>query len=122
MQCENHPEVKAIGRCSDCMGAFCANCLTLKPGERYCSSCSPLILQDDNITYKEARDALKIAIIGTIFIGLILEPIAIAKALKARKKINANPRLSGLGKANVAMAISIVYLLLFTVLIVAISL
>jgi len=42
-------------------------------------------------------------IIGIFFcFGIILEPLAIQKALKARKMIEANPRVTGSGKATAA--------------------
>lgn len=66
---------------------------------------------------KEASDAFKFAIIGLLIIGIILEPIAISKALKAKKMINSNPRLTGSGKANAAIIIGIIYLILIITLI-----
>ena len=62
---------------------------------------------------KEANDALKYAIIGIFCFGIILEPIAIAKALKAKKMMAANPRLTGSGKATAALIIAIVGLVLW---------
>lgn len=123
MKCENHSDVQAIGRCADCMGAFCADCLVAALGERYCTSCRPTAIREKTAApCKEATDALKMAVIGLIIIGIVLEPIAISKALKARKIINSNPHLTGLGKANAALVISVIYLLLLTLFIVALNL
>lgn len=65
------------------------------------------------IPCKEAKDALMYSIIGIFCIGIILEPIAIMKALKAKKMIAMNPRLTGSGKATAALIIACVGLLLW---------
>ena len=62
---------------------------------------------------KEAGSALTYAIVGLFCLGIILEPIAISKALKARKMMELNPRLTGSGKANAALMIAIVGLVLW---------
>jgi hypothetical protein len=54
----------------------------------------------------EANEALKYALFGLLCIGIILEPIAISKALAAKKKIAANPGMAGSGKATAAMVIA----------------
>jgi hypothetical protein len=61
----------------------------------------------------EANEALKYAIIGIFCFGIILEPIAISKAMKAKKMMAANPNLTGSGKANAAIAIGIIGLVLW---------
>jgi hypothetical protein len=61
----------------------------------------------------EADDALKFAIIGIFCFGIILEPMAISKALKARKLIEANPALTGSGKTTAALIIAAFGLLLW---------
>jgi hypothetical protein len=62
---------------------------------------------------KEAGSALTYAIVGLFCFGIILEPIAISKALKARKMMEANPSLTGSGKAGAALVIAIVGLVLW---------
>lgn len=64
---------------------------------------------------KEAGTALTYAIIGIFCFGIILEPIAISKALKAKKIMELNPRLTGSGKANAALVIAIVGLVLWVI-------
>ncbi len=59
---------------------------------------------------KEAGEALAYAIIGIFCFGIILEPIAIFKALKAKKMIAADPTLTGGGQATAALIISSVLL------------
>ena len=55
------------------------------------------------------------AVIGLFCFGIILEPIAISKAMKAKKMMEANPNLTGSGKANAALAIAIIGLVLWVV-------
>ena len=70
--------------------------------------------EETTIACKEASDALKFALIGVLIIGIILEPIAIAKALRAKKMINEDSRLTGSGKANAALIIAIIYLMMIS--------
>jgi len=71
------------------------------------------MLEEATIPCKEASEALTYAIIGIFCCGIILEPIAISKALKAKKMMQMNPRLSGSGKATAALIIGIVALVLW---------
>jgi hypothetical protein len=118
MQCKNHPSVEAIDRCAGCAEPFCGNCLIDVSGRKYCGSCKvlalqgqPIVLEEASLPCKEADEALKYALVGIICFGIILEPLAIAKALKARKMIALNPRLTGGGKATAALIIACVLLL-----------
>ena len=110
--CQNHPGIQALDKCTDCMGAFCSDCLTVIGDEKYCDSCSSVLFRDvETLPCKEASDALKCAVFGLVFIGIILEPIAIFKAFKAKDMINKNPRLTGSGKATAALIIAVIYFL-----------
>jgi len=71
------------------------------------------------IPCKEAGEALTNAIIGLFCFGIILEPMAISKAMKAKRMIEMNPQLTGSGKANAALIIAIVGLILWILGIVA---
>ena len=90
-------------------------------GQKYCGSCKVLavqgapVIEGAMLPCKEAGEALKYAIIGIFCFGIILEPIAIAKALKAKKIMALNPRLSGAGKATAALTIGIVALVLWVI-------
>jgi len=75
---------------------------------------APVLDEGDN-PCKEAGEALTYAIVGIFCCGIILEPIAIQKALQAKKMINADPRLSGMGKANTALILGIIGLVLWVV-------
>ena len=121
MNCKNHPDVQAAGRCAGCAEPFCRNCLVDIKGQKYCGSCKTMALSGQAVVVpeaatlpcREADEALKYAIIGIFCFGIVLEPIAIQKALKAKKMIEANPRLTGSGKATAALIIAIVGLILW---------
>jgi hypothetical protein len=123
MQCKNHPEIPATDRCAGCAEPFCPDCLVTMNGQKYCASCkvmalrgqAPVIVEEATIPCKEASEALKYAIIGIFCFGIILEPIAINKALKARKMIAMNPRLTGSGKATAALIIGVIALILWVI-------
>ncbi len=120
MYCKNHPQVAAVDRCAGCAESFCANCLLDIKGQKYCGSCKtlavtaqPVVAEAATMPCQEANEALKYAIVGIFCFGIILEPIAISKALKARRMIEMNPRLTGAGKATAALIVGIVALLLW---------
>ena len=120
MQCKNHPEVAAIERCTGCAEPFCGDCLVDMHGQKYCGSCKvmalkgrPLIVEEATLPCKEANEALTYAIVGLFCFGIILEPIALSKAFKAKKMIAMNPRLSGSGKVTAAIIIGIIGLILW---------
>jgi len=115
MQCKNHPNVMAVDRCAGCAEAFCPNCLVSIQGKNYCASCKVMAVQGQpmveqaTIPCAEASSALAYAIVGILCVlGIILGPIAISKALKAKKMMALNPRLTGSGKATAALVIGIV--------------
>jgi len=62
---------------------------------------------------KEAGEALTMAIVSLFCFGFILGPIAISKAMKAKKIMEQNPRLTGSGKATAALIIGILALVLW---------
>jgi len=122
MQCKNHPEVPAVDRCAGCAESFCNDCLVEIHGQKYCGSCKTMALrgampmvEEATIPCKEAGEALTYAIIGIFCFGIILEPIAISKAIKAKKMMQMNPRLTGSGKATAALIIGIVGLVLWII-------
>ena len=125
IQCKNHPDVQATDRCTGCAETFCANCLVNIGGQKYCGSCKVLavsgrpIAEQATIPSALANDALKYSLIGIILCGIVLEPMAIYKAIQAKKEIAADPMLTGEGKANAALIIGIITLVLWLVGIVA---
>jgi hypothetical protein len=122
MDCRNHPGVAAIARCAGCAEAFCSNCLVDIKGQKYCGSCKVLALQGKPAvaqvvtkTCKEAKDALVMAIVGLFCFGIILEPMALIKASKAKKLMAADPTLSGSGMATAATIIAAIGLVLWVI-------
>lgn len=69
--------------------------------------------EEATLPCKEANEALTYAIVGIFCCGIILEPVAISKALKAKRMIAMNPRLTGSGKCTAALIIAIVGLVLW---------
>lgn len=122
VECKNHQAVQATDKCSECWEAFCADCLIEIQGEQFCRSCNAMMIKEKiTLPCKQASDALKFAIVGILIIGIILEPIAILKALKAKKMIRADRRLTGSNKATAALIIAVIYLLLITLLFVVLN-
>jgi hypothetical protein len=122
MECRNHAAAPATDRCAGCMEPFCPNCLVTVKGRSYCASCKVMAVREGAVVFdqlseecKEANEALKYAIIGIFCLGIILEPIAISKALAAKKMMAANPNLTGSGKATAALVIGIIGLVLWLV-------
>jgi len=60
-----------------------------------------------------ANEALIMSLIGIVCFGIILEPLALYRAIKARKEIRESPYpMSGEGKATAAIVISSLVLLM----------
>lgn len=122
MECKNHAGVEAVSRCTGCAEAFCDNCLVEVKGQKYCAECKQMAIsgtlpqmEEGTIPCKEAGEALKYAIIGIFCFGIILGPVAISKALKAKKMIEKNPDLTGSGKATAALIIGIIVVILWVI-------
>ena len=68
---------------------------------------------DGNMTCEEAGKALTYGIVGMFCLGFIFGPMAIQKAVEARRLIREDPRLTGLAKANVALILGVIALILW---------
>src|SRR2546429_8270068 len=123
MQCKNHPSVEAVDRCTGCAEPFCPDCLVEIHGQKYCGACKVMAIQgqptvlaeEATIPCKEANEALTYAIVGIFCFGIILEPVALSKAAKAKKMIDLNPRLLGSGKVTAARIIAVIALILWVI-------
>jgi hypothetical protein len=122
MDCKNHAGVPAVTRCAGCAEPFCSNCLVDIKGQKFCGSCKVMALQGRPAAFqvatktcKEAKDALIMAIVGLFCFGIILEPLALVKASKARKAMQADPTLSGGGMATAATVIAVIGLVLWVI-------
>ncbi len=120
MTCKNHPDTPAVDRCAGCAEPFCSDCLVEMHGQKYCGSCKimalkgqPVVVEAATIPCKEANEALTYSIVGIFCFGIILEPIALVKASKARKMIAMNPQLQGSGKVLAATIIASIALCLW---------
>ena len=112
MDCINHETAEAVDRCAGCAEPYCKNCLVDLSGIQYCMDCKymavvepPAVEVEPTLRLKEADDALKYALIGIFCFGIILGPMAIAKANEAKKVIQEDPRYKGAGKVNAAYII-----------------
>jgi hypothetical protein len=121
MNCRNHEGVPAEDRCAGCAEGFCSHCLVQVAGRKYCSACKVMAVQgppqltDGNMACEEAQQALNYAIIGIFCFGIVFGPMAISKAVAARRLIREDPRLTGEAKANVALILGIMVLLLWLI-------
>ncbi|MFO1512093.1 MAG: DUF4190 domain-containing protein [Verrucomicrobiota bacterium] len=119
MNCKNHPETAAEERCSGCAELFCGECLVEVLGQKYCGSCKvmtvkgPPPIEEGNEPCEAASKALTYSIVGIFCFGIVLGPMAIAKAIEAKKQIRDDPRLAGLVKANIGLLLGITVLALW---------
>lgn len=113
MECRNHSGVPAAERCTGCAEGFCNECLVEVAGQKYCASCKvmavkgPPPVQEGDKPCETAGKALTYSILAFFCFGIIFGPIAVSKAVEAKKEIRQNPELAGLAKANVAMLLGI---------------
>lgn len=113
MQCKNHSSVAAADRCTGCAEPFCVDCLVEIQGQKYCGACKvmalkgrPLVVErGGTVPCKEASEALTMAILSLFCFGIVLGPLAISKASKAKALIASDPDLTGSGKATAAQII-----------------
>lgn len=107
-----------MDRCIGCAEPFCGDCLVEIHGQKYCGACKVLAIKGDleveeepTLPCKAANEALICAIVGLFCCGIILSPIALVKAVEARKLITADSRLQGSGKVTVAIIIAVIALI-----------
>jgi hypothetical protein len=111
MKCCNHPDLEAQSMCVSCGRPFCTNCVTEIDGKRYCGECKTKVTTGISLPKKpckEATTSLVTAIIGFFIFGIILGPIAISNANKAKKLMAADSSLTGGGKATAGLVIGVI--------------
>jgi hypothetical protein len=117
MQCQNHPDAEATGTCTGCAEPFCASCLVTVRGGTYCAGCKSMAVAGLTpqvvAVCNEAKTALLLAFVGLIFCGIILGPLAIARAQSANRQIDSNPSLGGRGHAQAATVVGILVIVFF---------
>jgi Domain of unknown function (DUF4190) len=118
-ECKNHPGVIAVDRCAGCAEAFCRNCMVTVGGHNYCASCKVMAMQgrpmfeQATVPSALADEAMKYGIISIFCFGIFTGPMAISKAIKAKKEISEDPTLTGEGKANAGLILGIIGLVLW---------
>jgi len=111
--------MEALDRCTGCAETFCGYCLVEIHGQKYCSACKMMAVkggpppEEGNVPCETAGKALTYAIIGIFCLGFVFGPMAVAKAVEARKEISADPRMAGLAKANTALLLGVAVLVLW---------
>jgi hypothetical protein len=118
--CRNHPQSNASDRCTGCAEPFCPNCLVEISGRRYCASCKVMAVEVNpalfehgpTLSSQDARSALICAYVafGGLFCikyGLILGPVAIVLAIKAKTALRRNPQMKGDGMATAGLVMGI---------------
>ncbi|GEM_PF-1392955 len=107
--CLNHPDRSAVCTCSLCAESFCELCVDAPGAFATCHQCKPPARPEDawprdTEATTLASEALKYAIFSIFCFGIILAPIAIHKASKAREYARENPYPSnGMGNATAAL-------------------
>lgn len=111
LNCHHHPDVAATVTCAGCAEAFCPSCHITIAGQHYCAVCKTMAITPEMApvpaTCPEASEAMKYALLGIVCFGIVVEPIAISKALKARALVDRNPSLGGKGVANAALLVAV---------------
>jgi hypothetical protein len=114
--CINHPQVPAAQPCDQCRRPFCANCLVELQGRQICGACKETVLRDmqrrGTTADRDGHDAMVMSIVGILCFGLILEPMALYKGIKALQRHNQDPSLPDRWKAITAISIASVALLI----------
>ena len=76
---------------------------------------APPQVTDGNMACEEAKQALTYAIIGMFCFGFVFGPMAMSKAISARRQIRDDPRLTGEAKANAGLVLGLMGLLLWLI-------
>jgi len=119
LPCANHPDVLTSQACEQCRRAFCDDCLVNIQGRRLCGECKAILVRGlqrrSGGGNQHASEAFVLALVGILICGPILQPLALYKALQARKAEAADPTLPGRWKTTAALIISSVVLLFYVV-------
>lgn len=112
MDCQNHAGIVAAGSCTGCAEPFCSHCLVFLKGSPYCAACKTMALPPGAMAIAakpcpQASEALRYAVVSFFCFGVVLGPVAISKALDARKRITEDPTLLGRGRANAAIFLGV---------------
>jgi hypothetical protein len=99
----------------------CPSCRSaIMVGSQICPACRAITSPDGlyhgpKINAPGATQALVYGLIGLVFCGVILGPVAISKASAAKRAMASDPTLGGEGLATAGMVLGIVDLVLFVI-------
>jgi hypothetical protein len=99
----------------------CPNCrVAIMVGTQVCPSCRAITTPDGlyhgpKVNAPGAVASLVCGLIGLVFCGIILGPIAISRANTAKQSIASDPTLGGEGLATAGMILGIIDLVLFVI-------
>jgi len=127
--CKHHTDTAAVGRCTGCAEAFCADCLVEVHHRYYCAECKWLPV-NTKVFHEEATEpspeanlAFGLAIFGVVvslllaasgyihYAAFLIPILTISTANHARQRMNEHPQYTGFGKMLAAMLLSIISLL-----------
>lgn len=101
--------------------AICPGCRSpALAGSMICPLCRAILSPDGiyhgpKMTAPDAKTALICGIVGLLFCGVVLGPLAISKASAAKQAIAKDPTLSGEGLATAGMVLGILDLVFFVI-------
>ena len=82
-----HPHTDTTFGCSRCGRAFCGSCLTTLRGQWLCGYCKGVFVHElsrGRIDLdRRASEARSFSLVGLVWLGFILEPIALVRAISA---------------------------------------
>ena len=113
MRCQVHRDAEAREPCAHCGGVFCHHCLVPVRGHRFCTGCKGAAVAGvlprgmPRAACPEAARALKMAVCGLFCFGIVLGPLSVRSALRARRTIAGDPRLTGSGIAAAAITLGV---------------
>jgi hypothetical protein len=122
MNCATHPDTEAVGACVACGTGVCIACRQTIDDRTYCQACAgkasagaPAYLPREQAP--GAVIALVLGIVGLMTgqLGIILGPLAIYYAVKAKRAVAENPLLEGRGMATAGYVLGIIATVLGTI-------
>ncbi len=122
MKCINHLNADAVGTCIRCGKGLCIDCKRELGGKIHCQSCADGIFTQQTVPSVTAPRpeapgallALILSIVGFFFspLAIVLGPIALYYANKAKAELRKHPEMGGSSMATAGFIIGIVDIVL----------